>query len=129
MYPIGCKRQTKQKELTMSAVHVKNHLLTLIQNANTPQDLTEVCATMIIPILEHTEGFWIELNYCYKAAELATLCVDILNRFLFLDENLHYKTKNKIEEVQSQLRCLADRYRSLQLQTVRSEASQHCNAG
>ena len=54
----------------MNAVQTKDHLIEMIDAAITKSEIV-VMTNTILTILEHTEGFWKELNYCYKAKEIA----------------------------------------------------------
>jgi len=95
----------------MSAVACKDHLLQLINGANDHNELMAVAET-ITTILTHTEGFWIELGYCYKASEIAQRLVTELASYEV--DGLHHKTAEKLRASRFYLSKLADRYHKLQ---------------
>ena len=97
----------------MSCIDTKDHLLSLINDAGDSNTLCIVCETIIVPILTHTEGFWIELTYCYKAAEIADRCVAQLSHYIMTCQ--HHKTHKKLSDLRLVMIKLGDRYRHLQV--------------
>jgi hypothetical protein len=105
-----------RKIRTMSnAVACKNHLLDLINNANNASELMAVADTITM-ILTHTEGLWLEADYCYKASEIAQRLVMELASYEV--EGLHHATEKKLRTHRLILAKLADRYHKLQHQTA-----------
>ena len=96
----------------MSAVDTKDHLYSLLNGANDVHELTTVCETILIPVLTHTEGFWIEATYCYKASEIAKRAQDAIERYM--DAGNHHKTHEMLAKVRDKLRLLVERYHHLQ---------------
>jgi hypothetical protein len=96
----------------MSAVATKDHLLNLIDAAEDEKALIEVLDQSIIPVLTHTEGFWVELEYCYKAAEIADRSWTALDGFNV--EGIHHTVAKRLEKYKDKMRALGDRYRKLQ---------------
>jgi hypothetical protein len=95
-----------------SAVKVKDDLLTAMNSKDTMESMVEFCKTTLIPILTHTEGFWVELDYCYKAAEIAARAKAEIESYLW--DATHWKTQNMLENVRSDLGNLECRYQTLQ---------------
>lgn len=110
----------------MSAVATKDHLIKLLNGANDIHELTTVCETVIIPVLTHTEGFWIELNYCYKASEIAERAQREVESYL--DTCQHHKTHQKLGSLRDKLRKLAESYFKLQ-HDANNPVVTHCCAG
>jgi len=96
----------------MSAIQTKDHLFSVINNVENVDDLYHVCENVVMPVLIHTEGFWIELRYCYKAAEIADRCVACLNHWLTTCQ--HHKTILKLSQLKATMQTLGDKYRILQ---------------
>ena len=107
------------------AVACKDHLLRLINEANNAQELMVVAET-ITTILTHTEGLWLEAEYCYKASEIAQRLVTELASYEV--EGIHYKTEEKLRTHRLILAKMADRYHSLQHQQM-NPVVEHCCAG
>jgi len=95
----------------MSATATKDHLLSLINGANGHVEMIEVCNT-VATVLENTEGFWIELRYCYKASEIATRCQRELEHYSVTCQ--HHKTLEMITKTRDRMRSIAERYYRLQ---------------
>ena len=93
------------------AVACKDHLLGLINGANNANELMVVAET-ITTILTHTEGLWLEAEYCYKASEIAQRLVTELASYEV--DGLHHKTEDKIRTHRLIVAKLAERYHSLQ---------------
>lgn len=110
----------------MSAVATKDHLLSLINSADNASALMEVLETSIIPVLRHTEGFWIKLGYCYKAAEIADRSYGALDGFI--NEGVHHARSKRLEAMKDTMRQIGDRYRILQHRHM-NPVVEHCNAG
>ena len=101
----------------MSAVDTKDHLLSLINvaaSADNPGDLIDVLEKTLKPILFHTEGFWIEARYCYKAAEIADRCCTALDQYL--TDGIHHARGKRLEAYKETFRMIGDRYRLLSSQ-------------
>ncbi len=92
----------------MSAIQTNLHLRSLINNVETVDELYEVCEEIIAPVLNHTEGMWIELKYCYKAVEIANLCIDSLNHWLNTCQ--HHKTILKLSQIKAKMQTISNRY-------------------
>lgn len=112
----------------MSCVDTKNHLLSAINDAGDSHTLCIVCETIIVPVLTHTEGFWIELTYCYKAAEIADRCIAQLDHYIHTCQ--HHKTHQKLANMRLTMMKLGDRYRYLQAHRGDTNpVVAHCHAG
>lgn len=96
----------------MSAIQNKDHLLGLLNNAEGLSFKMEAIET-IITVLTHTRGFWQELSYSYKAAEIARRCINDLDYFL-RDDNLHWKRRRAVENKVATLLTLERQYLSAQ---------------
>ncbi len=107
----------------MSAMNTKDNLLNLLNEADDVPSLIMACET-IATVLENTEGFWQELNYCYKASELANRCVVELHNV----HCQHWKTLRLIEKTRNKMRTLSEHYYALQ-QEYMNPAVEHCQAG
>ena len=101
------------------AVACKDHLLGLINGANTPAELMVVAET-ITTILTHTEGLWQEAEYCYKASEIAQRLVTELASHEV--DGIHHKTAEKLRYHRLALAKLSDRYHTLQQQHMNAAA-------
>lgn len=109
----------------MSAIRTKDSLLSMIKQADNHIDLYEVAKT-IVTIMKHTEGFWIELNYCYKAAEILDRLSAQAEYFIRL--GVHPNAEKKLENIKLEVRKIADQYRNLQNEHM-NPVVEHCNAG
>ena len=109
----------------MSAIETKNKLLSMINRVNTPVDLYEVAKT-IATIMNNTEGFWIELNYCYKAAEILDRVSAQADYFIRL--GVVPIVEKKLSSIKIEMRTIADRYHALQNDYM-NPVVEHCNAG
>ncbi len=109
----------------MSAIRTKDSLLSMINRVNTPTDLYEVAKT-IVTIMKYTEGFWIELNFCYKAAEILDRVSAQAEYFIRL--GVHPNAEKKLENIKLEVRKIADQYRNLQNEYM-NPVVEHCNAG
>lgn len=107
------------------AVACKDHLLGLINGANNHNELMAVAETITV-ILTHTEGLWMEAEYCYKASEIAQRLVTELASYEV--DDLHHKTVEKLRYHRLALAKLADRYHKLQHQHM-NPVVEHCCAG
>ena len=96
------------------SVVTKDHLLHLINDAPSATDLIDVLEKILKPILFHTEGFWIEARYCYKAAEIADRCCTALDQYL--TDGVHHARGKRLEAYKETFRRIGDRYRLLQSQ-------------
>ena len=92
-----------------NAVTVKDHLIKIINDAKDANELASVCRTIIIPVLTHTVGFWVELSYCYKAAEIATRCQREIEDYMTWHCQ-HHKTIEMLTKVRDELRLLGEAY-------------------
>jgi hypothetical protein len=110
----------------MSAVATKDHLIKMLNGANDVHELVTVCETILIPVLTQTEGFWIELTYCYKASEIAKRAQDEVERYM--DTCQHHKTHEMLAKLRDKLRLLVERYHHLQ-HVNDNPVVEHCNAG
>jgi len=99
----------------MSATATKDHLLSLINVANGHVEMIEVCNT-VATVLQNTEGFWIELRYCYKASEIANRCQRELDSYCKTCQ--HHKTLQMITKTRDRMRLIAERYYHLQHQQM-----------
>lgn len=79
----------------MNAVSVKDNLLQLL---NGDDKFTAV--ETVLTVLEHTVGFWEELNYAYKAKEIAYRCCREL-------DGEHQTTKQRKEAVRLRAKAFA----------------------
>ena len=117
------------KDATMStteaATRSANNLMSMINRAVTPSDLYEVAKT-IATIMNNTEGFWVELNFCYKAAEIAKKVSDVADYFIIL--GVFPIVEKKLSSIKIEMRTIADRYHALQQEYMNSVV-EHCNAG
>lgn len=93
------------------AVAVKDHLYSLLNDANSVHETVAACETIVV-VLSNTQGFWEELTYCYKAAEIAAHAKKALSRFTTV--KLHHNTRRMLEKRIDTLTILEDRYFKLQ---------------
>ncbi len=89
-------------------IRTKDHLLQLLNDCNTPDDLIGVCNNALLPLLIHGEGLWMECRYCYKAAELINRAVIECNCWLVTC--LHYSKIKQLEDLRKRLCDVACRY-------------------
>lgn len=101
----------------MYCERTKDKLWSLINGAETAQELRLVCENVLIPVLENTEGLWQEIGYCYKAAELACRAKD--RTWEFMTPDLHAATEKWLRQLRIRLSQIESHY--LQLQQVRFE--------
>lgn len=94
-----------------SALSVKDHLFNLINSAEDRETLITVIETVIIPVLENTQGMWVELSYCYKASEIAIHAGCSMSKYD--GACAHHKTHEKINRLQCHLLRLDAEYRQL----------------
>lgn len=98
-----------------NAVKVKDHLISLINDASSTNDHHQVIVcveAVVLPVLLHAEGLWIELNYCYKAQEIAERCRREIEHFLGTCQ--HHKTLAKLETLKRKLHRVENHFHSLQ---------------
>jgi len=95
----------------VSAIETKDRLLSLINGAENQAEMITVAKT-VATVLQNTEGFWIELRYCYKASEIATRCQRELEHYS--ETCQHHKTLQMITKVRDRMRLIAERYYRLQ---------------
>lgn len=110
---------------TEAATRSANNLMSMINRAVTPSDLYEVAKT-IATVMNNTEGFWVELNFCYKAAEIAKKVSDVADYFIIL--GVVPIVEKKLSSIKIEMRIIADRYHALQ-QEYMNPVVEHCNAG
>lgn len=91
----------------MSALDTKNRLYDLL-NANVPDDVKLSNIGEIITVLTHTEGFWIELRYAYKACEIASATRHRIDGML--DETTHPKRVKRLVALRDKLISLESLY-------------------
>lgn len=112
----------------MSAESTNLHLMVLIEEAAGASVLMEAIERSIIPVLIHAEGFWVELHYCYKAAEITDRCCKAIDGFI--TEGVHHARGKRLEALKYMLRGIGDRYRKLQADYMYSDpVVEHCCAG
>lgn len=97
------------------AVATKDHLLNLLNSGqDTEQTLANV--TFVLTLLQHTYGLFSDLEYCYKAVEIADRCRTQLDEML---RNCHhYKRIQRIGELRDMAIATASIYYKLQHESM-----------
>ena len=103
-----------------NAVATKDELFTAINQLNTPAEAIVFTEKVALVVFRYTEGLWVELNYCYKAAEILDRLQNVLQNMA--DEASHWKTCEKLAELVTKVRIMADRYRKLQSDRFRASS-------
>ena len=93
------------------AVAFKDQLLKRIDSTHGVDDTLRICQA-VATILEHTEGLWQELAYCYKAREIAERCTAKLAQYSQTCQSI--STIKAIATLRSALMTLGNRYATLQ---------------
>lgn len=99
-----------------NAQTTKTILFALIDDPIDLYTLFKNCQT-IVTILDHTAGLWTELNFAYKAKEIAERAIDALRNWETRTE--HHKTLAKIKAQIDTFNRLADNYHQLQQESMR----------
>jgi len=95
----------------VSVIDVKNRLWNLLTAPTDKMDFL-ANAERVLGIVDVTQGFWVELNYCYKVCEFADF---IDNRCReYLGDCQHAMTIKRIRFVQSEAWAIRDRFYNLQ---------------
>ncbi len=76
-----------------SVVDVKDRLWAMLNGAEDTMSYL-VAAEMVLTTIKLTQGFWVELEYCYKAVEIANAINSVCRQYL--DHCHHSSTINRI---------------------------------
>lgn len=97
--------------MSMSAIDVKNSLYDMVNGARSPQEICEAI-TKVLDVIEITQGFWVELNYCYKVVDLVGLCLDRLA--IHNDACMHHTMHSRRDAIRSRLSSVESTFYRLQ---------------